>query len=608
MSGTCVRVRLRFEQAPPLVCGSGPGAWLLVDMDSCRLVADLEFLIKRRFGLSRRRRLHLWMDGFLLPPTEKIAVVRDGDVISVEQTESTSEDHSVESFPPTSSKQVVTSERRQKRKKAETSEEDGPDTAELRIQDKDRKRKKHKLNGSDSGVSTSSSAMPVAATKTKEVQKPQTKKKAKKQTNEKPGKASKLVSLLPKASGTGSKKVISKPAMSKGSAITGGKPNSTKIVKPVPTKSRGKVKDSSSSSSSSEDTSSSSDDSDPDSDSSSGDSRSSGTSVEVKPRSSVNTKTCSRPGPVSKPLQRNNKPDSSSSDSSSSDTDDDVNVNKQTHSKQAAVSNNPGQRQSSPKQNGNISCNSAKVFSIVGNVSEAHTSVPPAPSVEQAVSTRHVSAVLTVPITQRLQAMTTRKQPAASSSHPKLKAVGPSSNSKGHIVFDSDSESDSGSNESGGKGKALQVHAPDKVVASHVDVPETSTPQAPDQAIHGRRKSSRSENAPPPAPPPVPKDYDALPPLHGPPRAGDRIAYKILEMSASYCPEISSYKEAVVTGYDPTSGDLEVEMVYDITAYMKQNQPGRFEMDMDVGGQEDKPDNKVTVAVSALVEPKLVQD
>ncbi|XP_035696255.1 coilin-like [Branchiostoma floridae] len=79
-------------------------------------------------------------------------------------------------------------------------------------------------------------------------------------------------------------------------------------------------------------------------------------------------------------------------------------------------------------------------------------------------------------------------------------------------------------------------------------------------------------------------------------------------MSANYCPEISSYKEAVVTGYDPATGDLEVEMVYDITAYKKQNKPGRFEMDLDVGDQEDKPDNKVTVAVSALVEPKLVQD
>eukprot|EP00058_Branchiostoma_floridae_P009917 XP_002595405.1 hypothetical protein BRAFLDRAFT_119021 [Branchiostoma floridae] len=591
---TCVRVRLRFEQTPPVVCGSGPGAWLLVDMDSCRLVADLEFLIKRRFGLSKRRRLHLWMDGFLLPPTEKIAVVRDGDVISVEQTEeAVSEDRSI---PSTSGKQVTTSDRRQKRK-AQTSEEeeDEPGTARLRAQNKDRKRKKPKINSSDSGVSTSSSAVPVAATKTKGVQKPQKKRNEKQSTN--PGKPSKVASSLPKASVPGNKKDISRPSTSKCSAINGGKQTGTKIVKPVTTKLRGNVVNDSSSSSSS-------DDSDSDSDSSSSDSSSSATSVEVKLRTSVQTKTCSRPGPVSNPQQRKNKPatDTSSSDSSSSDTDGDVSVNKQAHIRQSAVSvSKPMQGQSNPKQNGKI-CNAVQLSSIGGNMSQAHTSVPQASATEQAGSTRYVSTVLTVPITQRLQAMTTGKQQEASTSPPKGKAIVPPS--KGHIVFGSDSESDSGSSGSEGNGEDQQV------VASHTDVPQTSTAQDPDQAIKERKKSSRVEPAPPLAPPPVPvpKDYDAFPPLHGPPRVGDRIAYKILEMSANYCPEISSYKEAVVTGYDPATGDLEVEMVYDITAYKKQTEPGRFEMDLDVGDQEDKPDNKVTVAVSALVEPKLVQD
>ncbi|XP_035694540.1 coilin-like [Branchiostoma floridae] len=482
---TCVRVRLRFEQTPPVVCGSGPGAWLLVDMDSCRLVADLEFLIKRRFGLSKRRRLHLWMDGFLLPPTEKIAVVRDGDVISVEQTEeAVSEDRSI---PLTSDKQVTTSDRRQKRK-AQTSEEeeDEPDTARLRAQNKDRKRKKPKINGSDSGVSTSSSAMPVAATKTKGVQKPQKKRNEKKNKN--PGKPSQVVSSLPKASVPGNKRDISKSSTSKCSAINGGKQTGTKIVKPVTTKLRGNVvKDSSSSSSS--------DDSDSDSDSSSSDSSSSATSVEVKLRTSVQTKTCSRPGPVSNPQQRKNKPatDTSSSDSSSSDTDgDDVSVDKRIHSRYAAVSK-PVQGQSNPKQNGKI-CNAVQLSSIGGNMSQACTSVPHVSPTEQAGSTRYVSTVLTVPITQRLQAMTTGKQQEASTSPPKGKAVGPAS--KGHIVFGSDSESDSGSSGSGGEGEDQQV------VNSHTDVPQTSTAQVPDQAINVREKEVfQSRTCPTPSTP-----------------------------------------------------------------------------------------------------------
>ncbi|XP_019641714.1 PREDICTED: coilin-like [Branchiostoma belcheri] len=616
MSSTFARVRLRFDQPPPLLFGSGPGAWLLVDMDSCRLVADLEFLIKRRFGMSRRRRLHLWLDGFLLPPTEKIAVVRDGDIISVEQTEESTSDHSV---PPTSGNQVTTSERRQKKRKVQTSEEDEdePGPAKLRIQNKDRKRKKQKFNGSDSGVSTSSSAVPVPAKvadkKTKDIQKAQTKKKEIQSKN--PGKPSKVAPIAPKASRTGNKKHISKPAVSKGSAINGGKQNSTKIVKPVATKSRGKAKDSSSSSSS-EDTSSSSEDTDSDSSSSDSSSTSSDTSKEVKPRSSVNvnTKTCNRPGLVSKPQQRKNKPDNSSdtgtssSDCSSSDTDGNVSVNKQTQSRQAAVGI-PEQRHSNPISNGKMSsCNAGKVSSIGGTMSQAHISVPAASPMIQARDTRHVSVLsLNVPITHGLQAVTgTGKQQPASSSHlHKGKATG--SPSKGHIVFDSDSESDSSGTGSKGEDTSIQPHAPDRVMASHIDVPQTSTTQAPDQTINGRRQSSRLEDALPPAPPPVPKDYTAFPPLHGPPRVGDRIAYKILEMSANYCPEISSYKEAVVTGYDPSSGDLQLDMVYDITAYMRQNQPGRFEMDVDLEEQEDKTDNKVTVAVSALVEPRLVQ-
>ena len=44
--------------------------------------------------------------------------------------------------------------------------------------------------------------------------------------------------------------------------------------------------------------------------------------------------------------------------------------------------------------------------------------------------------------------------------------------------------------------------------------------------------------------------YDALAPLQGAPRVGDRIAFKVLEMSLSYTPEISDYKEAAVQEVD----------------------------------------------------------
>ena len=46
------------------------------------------------------------------------------------------------------------------------------------------------------------------------------------------------------------------------------------------------------------------------------------------------------------------------------------------------------------------------------------------------------------------------------------------------------------------------------------------------------------------------KTYDALTPLQGAPRVGDKIAFKVLEMSLSYTPEISDYKEAAVQEVD----------------------------------------------------------
>ncbi|XP_021374419.1 coilin-like [Mizuhopecten yessoensis] len=45
------------------------------------------------------------------------------------------------------------------------------------------------------------------------------------------------------------------------------------------------------------------------------------------------------------------------------------------------------------------------------------------------------------------------------------------------------------------------------------------------------------------------QDYTKFPPLQGTPRQGDKIAYKVLELSDSYTPEVSNYKEGVVLNF-----------------------------------------------------------
>eukprot|EP00112_Aurelia_sp_Birch-Aquarium-sp1_P025085 Seg817.8 transcript_id=Seg817.8/GoldUCD/mRNA.D3Y31 product=Coilin protein_id=Seg817.8/GoldUCD/D3Y31 len=50
------------------------------------------------------------------------------------------------------------------------------------------------------------------------------------------------------------------------------------------------------------------------------------------------------------------------------------------------------------------------------------------------------------------------------------------------------------------------------------------------------------------------KDYSAYPSLQGAPRVGDKIAFKILELSLSYTPEVSDYKEGVIQNIDQSTG------------------------------------------------------
>lgn len=76
-----VRVRLAFEEPPP---GVERRCWYLFDSSSCRVVADFRHLVARRFyGSYPSTTLSLAIDGFVLPPGERIEIVRDGDLIRI---------------------------------------------------------------------------------------------------------------------------------------------------------------------------------------------------------------------------------------------------------------------------------------------------------------------------------------------------------------------------------------------------------------------------------------------------------------------------------------------------------------------------------------------
>lgn len=77
-SPSSIRVRLHFDYPPPAVVDCRM-CWLLVDLNTCRVVADLEGTIREKFEFSRRSILKLFIDDCYLPHTEGIDVVRDND-------------------------------------------------------------------------------------------------------------------------------------------------------------------------------------------------------------------------------------------------------------------------------------------------------------------------------------------------------------------------------------------------------------------------------------------------------------------------------------------------------------------------------------------------
>ena len=62
--------------------GNNRRSWFLFDPEKCRIVSDLSYLIAKRFGLGYANVI-LQLDGYFLPPSENIDIVRDNDSITV---------------------------------------------------------------------------------------------------------------------------------------------------------------------------------------------------------------------------------------------------------------------------------------------------------------------------------------------------------------------------------------------------------------------------------------------------------------------------------------------------------------------------------------------
>lgn len=103
----------------------------------------------------------------------------------------------------------------------------------------------------------------------------------------------------------------------------------------------------------------------------------------------------------------------------------------------------------------------------------------------------------------------------------------------------------------------------------------------------------------------VPLDYSKYPDLIGPPRPGDRLAYKVIELSETYTPEVSDYKEAIVVSYTPATKTVELDNQQE--GKSKLNVNGKFEVVFeDEENIAIETDIKVCLPLESLIEPKLL--
>ncbi|XP_061192706.1 coilin-like [Saccostrea echinata] len=116
-----------------------------------------------------------------------------------------------------------------------------------------------------------------------------------------------------------------------------------------------------------------------------------------------------------------------------------------------------------------------------------------------------------------------------------------------------------------------------------------------------------SSNASPVIAIPVRREYQQFPLLQGSPNPGDKIAFKMLEMSENYTPEVGDYKEAEVVSFNSSSQIVEMKIS---PGFNKERTLGKF--DVDLNDEETDMDSEETMVethpLTSLMEVRLITE
>ncbi|KAM9843321.1 coilin [Aulostomus maculatus] len=510
-SNSCIRVRLNFDYPPPAVVDCRM-CWLLVDLNTCRVVADLESIIREKFEFSRRSIVSLFIEDCYLPHTESIYVVRDNDSVRVKVDALTQTNgHSSHADPP----------RERHRKRRCPSQDDGPVVEGVDGEWKKRKRKKTSEESLEGETKQTSGDERQKTLKLKTSEK---KKKKRKTKVEKNG-----VTAAPKPP-SASRKVpasIQPPVQS--------------LMTKMPAR---KPQDGSSSSSSS---------------SSSGE-------EDAPPKTCSSPPAVTKSPPKMKPTQKQVRPPSSSSDSSSS-SDEDTAVKTTSNSKPLTPAPPRLSLQSKSQQSNGARKEASVVLAPPADKPVEEPEPPPQNDEEE------IELVIRRPLQLQQQA----GGPDHSRGPARLGGGGPGRRGRGE-------------GRGGFRGHSRHVGSQE---ASHQTDSLTNT-----SVVLQNRAGS----------PPKP-DYSSMPLLAAPPQVGQKIAFKLLELTENYTPEVSEYKEGKIVTFDPITSQIELEL---LSASQAPVEPGKF----DLVYQNPDGSERVEYAVSrgswvterwdSLLEPRLI--
>ncbi|KAM4634572.1 coilin isoform 3-T4 [Polymixia lowei] len=560
-SANSIRVRLYFDYPPPAVSDCRM-CWVLVDLNKCRVVADLESIIRDKFDFGRKNILNLFIEDCYLPHTESIYVVRDNDSIRVKVD-------TVVQVNGDSNHPDILSENSKKRRRQ--TEDDEP--VENGVNVKWKKKKKNIEESLERETKRTS-----CDERNKDTQKKHSKKK--KKGKEAEGNVSTAFPKLPTPT--------KKPLTTVGQPVK----STSKPPGPTPADVNSKTKAQNVSSSDSSDSSSEEDEA----------------SKKMPGPKTVPKMPCSVPAPPKAPpkaklptTKSHPRPASSSSETDSSSDETPSKLSSQSQLKKTPLpksvtsvapkgrtsnTKSPPRLQPGPSASQLPNGTKKQMSGCVASLPAEKVPEQPESSDPDSSSEEEIKLVIKRPL--QGQSLGMGLAPAVGEASLRSRGRGNSrGGGRGERGSGRGGASAVGAKSRGGRGHSREFHFDyysDSLTNSSVVL------------------QNQIETVPK-------RDYNAMPLLAAPPQVGQEIAFKLLELTENYTPEVSEYKEGKIVSFDPTTKQIELEL---LNTFQAPVEPGKF----DLVYQNPDGSERVEYAVSrgslvterwdSLLEPRLV--